>query len=82
MTFTSYEEPIYAIYQLHRVIVLHAVELTRKIEKEHSEPRLSFSERSLNTNSVIEVQKEAINFIALPPGHSSIKAVFTGKVQD
>lgn len=61
MTFTSYEEPIYAIYQLHRVIVLHAVELTRKIEKEHSEPRLSFSERSLNTNSVIEVQKEAIN---------------------
>ena len=32
-----------------------------KIEKEHSEPRLSFSERSLNTNSVIEVQKEAIN---------------------
>ena len=60
MTFTSNAEPIYAIYQLHRVIVIHAAELTRKAE-EQSELRLSVPEQLLTTNSIVRGQKEAIN---------------------
>jgi cohesin loading factor subunit SCC2 len=60
MTFTSNAEPTYATHQLHRVIVLHATELTRKVE-EHSEPRLPLSDRFLITKSAMQVQKEAKN---------------------
>jgi hypothetical protein len=42
------------------VIVLHATELTRKVE-EHSEPRLPLSDRFLITKSAMQVQKEAKN---------------------